>query len=306
MGLSDLARFVQFGCALSLFGTAAWQLVRARCGPVPGGLGQSRRWSLAIYAGACLLGASGTIGWLFLQAKAFGGAWTAIGVVIASTRFGQVALLRAILLMTAALVAWGLRRSRALWGILGLLTAAAVVSFVWTGHGTAGVGAGSGLHAVADALHLFCAALWIGALIMLSAAAVQAVAANTLQSSEMLLLGLSQFSVIGPWLIGLLVATGIINTWLLVGPGRWGVLLRLPYGWALIAKLALFAVMLALGWRHRYRSSPALRRALCSAQSGGISLAPLRKTLLSETVLALLVLAIVAVLGNLEPPASLS
>lgn len=304
--LNDLTRFVQFACSLGLFGTAAWQQVRVCSGLEPESEGQGEGWPLAVYAAGCLLCAVATIGWLFAEANAIGDAWSVVGAVIASTHFGQVAAIRATLLLISAAVAWWGRRSRGLWVVLGALAAAAVVSFVWTGHGTAGVGALGGLHIITDALHLLCASLWIGALIMLSAGAVHAVAVRTQNSSAALLVALSRFSAVGPALIGLLVATGFINTWLLAGPGHWRELLRQPYGWALIAKLTLFAGMLALGWQHRNRATPALRRALASSQNSGSTLRSLRKTLLTETSLALLILAAVAVLGNLEPPASLS
>jgi len=305
MGLSALTRFVQFACVLGLFGTAAWQM------PLGVGLeleseAPEPHRPLAVYAAGCLLGLAATIGWLFAEAKTIGGTWSAIGAVISSTRFGQVAAIRAALLLISIPVALFVRRSRGLWTVLGALTAAAMVSFVWTGHGTAGVSAGSGLHILADALHLFCAAIWIGALVMLSVTAMRALTANNRYSSVALLAALSRFSAVGPALIGLLIVTGFINTWLLVGPGHWGQLLRQPYGWALTAKLAVFAAMLVLAFQHRYRSTPGLRRALASDNRVGGILGALRTTLLAEILLAALILIAVAVLGNLEPPASLS
>jgi len=310
MVLSDLARFVQFACALSVFGLAAWQRARLRATPAPAG-GEEPRW-LALYAVACLLGAAAGIGWLLAEAQTIGGTWTALGAVIVSTRFGAVGALRVALLALAALTAWAGRRAGSPWGTLGVLTGAAVLSFVWSGHGTAGAGPLRGLHTIADALHLVCAAIWIGALLMLSAVGVRAVAVRSPQSSHALWLALSRFSGIGPGLIGLLAVTGFVNSWILLGPAPWAALQRSLYGWVLIAKLALFALMLGLGWRHRYRSSPALARVLSAgagagagaAQAGEPVLDCLRATLLIETLLAFLVLAAVAVLGNLEPPAS--
>jgi putative copper resistance protein D len=306
MWLSELTRFLQFACVLSLFGIAAWlKVVPPAQEPSPRP-GQSSGWPLAIYAAVGLLGAAATMGWLLAEARTIGGAWSAVGAVMASTRFGRVAVVRAGLLIVSALMVWTMRRSRGLWGVLSALTAAAVTSFVWTGHGTAGVGAAVSLHIIADALHLLCAALWIGALIMLSAGAVQACAAKSPRASAALLTALSQFSAVGPAVVGLLVATGLVNTWLLVGPGQWVGLLLRPYGWVLLAKLALFAGMLLLGRQHRYRTTPALRQALTSSVNDASVLRPLRRTLLAETLLAAGVLVAVAMLGNLEPPASLS
>lgn len=306
MGLSDLTRFVQFVCALGLFGIAVWQPVPARrakedlqC------MGSEARWLLVLYSAGCLLGAAATIGWLLAEANSIAGDWHAIGSVIVSTHFGAVAVVRAALLLIAAAMAWVRRRhGAARWRILSALTAIAVVSFVWTGHGATGAGATAGLHMLADALHLLCAALWFGALIMLSAGALRAVASKGHLPSAALLAGLSRFSAVGPALIGLLVATGCVNTWLLTGAGRWHALVREPYGWVLIVKLALFGGMLALALEHRYRSTPVLRQALVAGVSGEADVGVLRRTLLAETFLAILILAAVALLGNLEPPVS--
>lgn len=114
-----------------------------------------------------------------------------------------------------------------------------------------------------------------------------------------------RFSALGPTLIGLLVVTGCVNTWLLIGPGHWRGWVQQPYGWVLMAKLALFGGMLALAFQHRYRATPKLHRALASGGRSEVVVGALRRTLLAETVLAILILAAVAVLGNLEPPASL-
>lgn len=306
MGLSDLTRFVQFVCALGLFGFAAWQQLQRWGGVDRDSSVLPVRWVLAIYTAGCLLGAAGTVGWLCAEAQLLAGDWRAVGAVIASTRFGAVAVLRAALLLVSAPIVW-VRRARgdAPWGILGALTAAAMVSFVWTGHGTAGAGTASGLHMLADVVHLCCAALWFGALIMLSGAAMRALAMKNRVSSEELLAALSRFSAVGPALVGLLIATGGVNTWLLVGPGHWRELVQEPYGRILFIKIALFGCMLALAFQHRYRSTPRLRHALACSGAGENTVGFLRQTLMVEAILAILVLAAVALLGNLQPPASL-
>ncbi|HTY50209.1 MAG TPA: hypothetical protein VMB48_11005 [Steroidobacteraceae bacterium] len=87
----------------------------------------------------------------------------------------QPAALRVVLLVIAALLSLLMpHRGRNLGSVLAVLYAAAIISFLWTGHGSAGAGAVAVLHAFADALHLLCAATWMGALLMLSAMAAQA------------------------------------------------------------------------------------------------------------------------------------
>jgi putative copper resistance protein D len=62
--------------------------------------------------------------------------------------------------------------------------------------------------------------------------------------------------------------------------------------------------MLALAASNRWRLTPRLQAALASSGAIGPALRALRASLFAETALAFLVLAIVAVLGILEPPVS--
>jgi putative copper resistance protein D len=301
MWLTDGVRMVQLVSTLGLFGATTWQLTRPTVAP-PFRASPEQRIA---YAAVCLLGAAATVGWLLIEAATIAGRWSAVGALIGAARFGQAAALRALLLVISALLSLLMpHRTRALGSVLAVLYAAAIISFVWTGHGSAGAGAVAALHACADALHLFCAAVWIGALLMLSALAAQALAAQTLTKASALLEGLLHFSAIGPALISLLILTGLINTWLLVGPGHWRALVTEPYGQLLVGKVMVFAGMLALGAHHRYRSTPRLRQLLDGVPAGSSSVADLRRTLLAETALALIVLAVVAVLGTLVPPAA--
>ena len=88
---------------------------------------------------------------------------------------------------------------------------------------------------------------------------------------------LEGFSVTGTVIVALVIGSGLVNSWMLVGPQN---VLTLPatlYGQLLIAKILLFAIMLALAAANRFRLTPAFDRAL---QSGGTSeaIAKLRKS----------------------------
>ena len=67
------------------------------------------------------------------------------------------------------------------------------------------------------------------------------------------------------------------------------------YGRLVLAKLALFAGLVALGSRHRLRTLPALRGTPAASQ-------PLRTTLRAELAIAALVLAAAGVLTGSAPP----
>ena len=102
---------------------------------------------------------------------------------------------------------------------------------------------------------------------------------------------------------GALIATGLVNAWLLVGPSAVGGLVTTLYGRLLLAKLALFAAMLGLAALNRYRLTPAFNRAIAADDPAG-ALRALRLSLAVETGCAGTILAIVAWIGTLEPPVS--
>ena len=109
------------------------------------------------------------------------------------------------------------------------------------------------------------------------------------------------FSAVGVSVVGVLVASGLVNTWMLVGPTGIGRILTSPYGQLLLAKLGLFGLMLALAAANRYRLTPQLDRALAS-NTGVHAAAPVIRSVLAETTLAFLVLVLVSWLGMLSPP----
>jgi putative copper resistance protein D len=98
--------------------------------------------------------------------------------------------------------------------------------------------------------------------------------------------------------VATLIGTGLINSWFLVG--SISNLPTTPYGRVLLAKLALFAGMLALAVANRFWLVPSLD----GVRSGGKSdelLRKLRKHVLGEQLLGLVILAIMGVLGTMPP-----
>ena len=109
---------------------------------------------------------------------------------------------------------------------------------------------------------------------------------------------LTGFAVAGSIIVALIVVTGFINVWMIVGVEG---ALRLPttlYGKLLIAKLALFVAMLGLAAANRWRLTPRLAWA-SDNDVGGVR--ALRISIALETGAALLILALVAWLGTLSP-----
>ena len=113
------------------------------------------------------------------------------------------------------------------------------------------------------------------------------------------------FSGMGTLAVGLLVVTGLVNTWFLVGPNRLGGLLTTPYGLLLSAKLAVFVGMLALAASYRFVLTPGFRLALDDDDLKPSAIRALRHSLVLETLLAVILLGLVAVMGTLAPPAAM-
>ena len=100
-------------------------------------------------------------------------------------------------------------------------------------------------------------------------------------------------------MVTLLVASGVVNGWFLVGPDNLTDLVSTPYGRLLLVKLGAFAGMLLLATINRYRLTPALK-----ARPDVLSVTSLRRAIGLEATLGFTVLALVAWFGTLEPPIS--
>lgn len=168
----------------------------------------------------------------------------------------------------------------------------ALASLAWTGHATISEGRLADVHLAADIAHLLAAAAWLGALvglIMLSGS--KAIAADTVQRAA------GNFAVAGSVIVGVLVVTGLINVWAVVGLDRIVAALGGLYGQLLVVKLLLFAAMLGLAARHRFALTPKLATTDDPARATAL----LRRSIVVEVAAAVAILAVVAALGLLDP-----
>ena len=214
--------------------------------------------------------------------------------MITGTALGLAYAVRVALALVVLLLAFAVRPGRRLWA--GLIGPAVLIaaSFAWTGHGAATEGAWRWLHLVADIIHVIAALIWIGAL-----AAFVALASRR-SMSDGLAAALVGFAGAGTLAVAALLVSGLVNVWVLVGPGGLPRLLSTPWGLLLAVKLGGFAGMLALAALHRFRLAPGL-----AATGAPATLARLRRSLAAEFALGLVVLGLVAVMGLLPPPATL-
>jgi copper resistance protein D len=261
-------------------------------------------WSslaLAVLSGAA---------WLVLTAQSMSGEplgdvltggvlWT----VLSRTDFGNDWLVRSVLacLLAATFVpllsARGMasRRTKA---AAALAAAALVGSLAFAGHAIGGQGIEGIVHPMADVLHLVAAAAWLGALVPL------AIFLDTAGKDRDWLEGARtatlRFSTLGIASVATIFATGGINAWYLVGGIE--ALVGTDYGRLLLAKVALFLVMVGIATVNRLRLTPRLMsdRDIAAAQR---ALRQLRANAVIEATAGAAIVGIVAVLGIL-PPAS--
>ena len=257
-------------------------------------------FSAAILLVAALLGLIAQTG---LLAGSFGAGFELdnLQTVITQMNFGWSSLARAA--VAAALLLWllVLTPSKSLWAGCAIAGAFICASFAWMGHGAATDGPSGIVHLLADIVHLLAASVWIGALIAFVFLLLPSHGASG--KDETLYKSLSHFSGIGSVAVALIVLTGLVNSWFLVGPNRLTDFWTTPYGQILIAKLLVFAGMLCLAASNRYRLTPALGDALGAGISRLEPLSALRRSLVLETVAAFAVLGLVAWLGTMPPPA---
>lgn len=219
--------------------------------------------------------------------------WSTLSLVANSTAFGHIWVIRLILLAAALLIFIIAQRHRQLWLVAATISGITLASIAWAGHGQTGQGSGATGHVISDVVHLFAAAVWMGALVGLllllrSSAPVREVA-----------FALTAFSTIGPSTVALLVITGVVNSLFLIGPPS--SLFTTAYGLTLVVKILLFAGMFVCAVLNRFRLTPRLATAH-DAKSEVEAMHALKQTIAAETLLALLVIAAVALLGTLAPP----
>jgi putative copper resistance protein D len=299
------ARLLQFVCALVLFGLSLFRVYGFRSeNRSSAALWDWSKSSIAIAAVGALFGVFWWVAALattyFPNAAQFDP--SAMWVVLSATSFGRIAFLRAGLLVISTIALLVIRQARTGWIVQSVLGALIVASFAWTGHGNYDSGWWGVLHLCADVLHLLSAGVWIGALVPLSVLILRSLTTSTKSDAYAVVNGLERFSGIGPMIVAILVLSGLVNSWFLVGIAQWSALFTTSYGLALTFKLVLFGGMLLLAAINRYRLSPALISDLEHGRSPALVLRSLRVTLLVEFSLSILVLASVALLGTWEPP----
>ncbi len=299
------SRLAQFASTAVLFGAPAFHAYAAP-GPkeAPDRL---RPWLLT----CVLLALASGLGWLMAETATMTGTAGAaldpssLAVVLTQTRFGAVWGARlGLMLVTLALLAIAPRRAGgATRAIAAGSGAILLASLCLTGHAAGGDGLAGAVGQGADALHLLAAGAWLGALAAMTRLLLRPARSATPEAADRLRAGLQRFSGMGSAIVAVLLATGLVNSWILIGPTHILELPTSPYGRLLLVKIGLFAAMLALAAANRFALTPRLARAVGQGRPAAALIA-LRASVALETALGVLVLAAVSWLGMLEPMVS--
>ena len=297
-----VARAVHFAATATMAGALMFRAVVAepalRSDGKTGVVVDRRIRDLA-WAGLAVALVSG-VGWLLLQTSAMSGQTCgevvvsgALITVLNETQFGLVTEIRFVLALALAICLAYDRLLLPRWLALGAALCL-VAAIAWTGHAASTPHKLGYLHLTADALHLYAAAAWTGGLmsllLLLKAVRHDRAAARTELDA------VRRFSLLGMTGVAMLVLTGIINAWILVGSFRG--LIATDYGWILLLKIALFCAMVGFAAVNRFWLTPRLALP-------GNALRNLTRNTKAEIALALLVFAVVGVLGTLHPAAHL-
>ena len=306
-------RALHFTATDSVAGALLFQALIAepalRAAPGTGHMPVTVRNRLAwiVWVGFTLVLVTGT-GWLVVQAARM----TEISIssvfpegavanVLSSTDFGSVWLVRAVLTVLLAGALLFEARLQADAPVRGALSVGLAMSLVGTlafaGHAAAGSEIEGTVHLIIDILHLVAAAAWLGALLPLALLLSAACSKSDDAGMSIACTATLRFSTLGMVSVGTLVATGIVNTWFLVGSIDG--LVSTDYGRVLSLKVVLFFVMLSIAALNRFRLTPHLVKERGAVRHS--ALRQLRSNSLTEAGLGLVILFLVGALGTLPP-----
>lgn len=159
------------------------------------------------------------------------------------------------------------------------------------------------LHFTSDIVHLLSAGSWLGAI----AAFALLLRTNNLAGElqiHLLARTLTGFESAGALIVATLAITGIANYLLVVGPA-FETLTTSTYGALLSLKVFLFAGMLTFAAVNRFHLSPLLQRSIKTG-THKIAINALRRSMILEFSVAVVIMALVAWLGTLSPEMEIS
>jgi putative copper resistance protein D len=210
--------------------------------------------------------------------------------------FASVWLFRLVLATALVLLTLNKRATGRSLGTIILATGVLLASIALTGNSGSNDGPFWFQHRFSDAIHLVASGVWIGALVVFSRLVTISVRTDRKEDLKMAHDALARFAGVGTITVGTLTLSGMTN------PGLFLSSLDSAYGQLLLAKLGVFGAMLAFAGANRFWLTPRLSATLEGRGHLRTSVSALRMSVLIETTLGFVVLAMVAWLGVLPPP----
>jgi copper resistance protein D len=268
---------------------------------------------LAMWSGFAAI-ASGIVWfWLVLARMTGGNLWEmpridSIGVPITQTQFGRLWTWRLGLMLLFTIANLFARRkcrtflwSSRPWQYAGLIIATTLLaSITWAGHAGATIGAERPIHLTVDSAHLTTAGLWPGGLLPLTLVLLQACRSSELSLPLAAGAITRRFSALSLLVVAALAATGLTNSYFLVGSLH--ALVTTGYGRLLMLKVSLFVIMIGFGACNLLRFKPQLALANEQNAKQRDTLRKLMRNVIAELCIGTLIVLIVGALGATPPP----
>jgi copper transport protein len=285
----DIARWVFLAGLLVAVGTVGWILVvrRPATRGTPVWAGRLDPVERMVLAAALAVAAVGLVAALLIEPDA------------GATRFGRASHVGVALAVLGALAACFSLSLRPLVWLAALCALGLVVTEVVSGHAL-DPGQPHALAVLAGVLHLGAVSFWAGSLAWLAVIAPLALRSLGPEERSRALGALAgRFSFPALVAAAVVVATGVTRAWTELS--AFDQLWSTRYGAVLLAKTAILALLVALGWLNRSRLLPALTAAAGRNPAGPRAFQRLRRSVSTELVLLGLALVAVAILIDLQP-----
>ena len=293
------ARAVHFGACLLIFGVLLLDRLVIIEDADDDWRGIARWLVLLSLATALLSGAA----WFALNAITMSGLAPAealrpevLRIVLDQTHFGTLWKLRLVCWLAATvatLIMLVLRKKTTIW-LATAASAALAGSLAWAGHGQ--TGPMPSLHLAADVIHLLTSGIWPVGLLPFGCLLWRLRRSSQPEARRTIVALTARFSAAAVVCVMLLAASGVVNSWLLVG--SWGALGGTFYGKVLLLKIFLFGSMVLIGAVNLIHLRPRLRMHDLAPSA----LLRLQRNVWRELLLLTIVLVIVGLLGLLVPP----
>ena len=279
-------RFIHFASLMVAFGCTLYA-----CWWAPSALRRLliQRFS-SLLRGSLVLGALSAMLMLMVQGGLMGEGWSdtwrpEIWQAVLQTQFGSVWLWQIVLAWVTLGILWV--QPRQMMRRLLLLCVAQFILLAGVGHAAMSDGALGALQRINHALHLLCAAAWVGGLVPF----LYCLRLANGRWRKLAISTMMRYSRYGHLAVAGAIATGLVNAWLIQG----GLTTATAYGLALWVKCGLVGLMVVVALANRYLLVPRM-----SATDSRVQRLFLRTTQ-AEIILGALVLACVSVFATWEP-----